>query len=365
MWARLSAVFGCVLMVGSGAVLVTGQAVIARYTGAVEAGSGSLIGDPAAGATREGADIRGPLNILLAGIDPRDDSQAPRSDSIIVAHVPATMDRVFLFSIPRDLYVKIPPFARSDFGGATAKINSAMSFGSPTGDGTHDVEQGFQLLAETVGDLTGIDDFDAGAIINFGGFKSIVEAMGGVTMTIDQTVRSEHLQPDGRGRAKRPECVDGGCDHPYTGPQKVYEKGTHHLQAWEALDYVRQRYGLPNGDYDRQRHQQQFIKAMAKQAMSRDVVSDPGRLLGVLDAAGDSLTFDGGGNSIIDWGVALKGIDTDDMTMVKLPGGGLYDGSRYLGEQLDPTAGEFFRAVAEDRVAAFLLDHPDYVATES
>ena len=351
-------------MVSSGAVLVTGQAVIARYTGAVETGSGSLIGDPAAGATRA-ADIRGPLNILLAGIDPRDDAQAPRSDSIIVAHVPKTMDQVFLFSIPRDLYVEIPAFAATGFGGTTSKINSAMSFGSEIGDGTHDVEQGFQLLAETVSELTGIDDFDAGAIINFGGFKKIVEAMDGVTMTIDQTVRSEHLQPDGTGRPKRPECLDGGCDHPYTGPQKVYEKGTYHLQAWEALDYVRQRYGLPNGDYDRQRHQQQFIKAMAKQAMSRDVVSDPARLLGVLDAAGDSLAFDGGGSSIIDWGLALKGVDTDDMTLVKLPGGGLYDGGRYIGEQLDPSAAEFFRAVREDRVAAFLLDHPGFVATDS
>jgi anionic cell wall polymer biosynthesis LytR-Cps2A-Psr (LCP) family protein len=351
-------------MISSGGVLITGQALIARYTGTVDAG-GALIGDPASGAPRETAEIRGPLNILLAGIDPRDDSQAPRSDSIIVAHVPATMDRVFLFSIPRDLYVPIPPFAKTGFGGTTAKINSAMSYGSDAGDGTHDVKQGFQLLAETVSGFTGIDAFDAGAIINFGGFKKIVEAMGGVTMTIDQSVRSEHLQPDGKPRPKSAGCLNGGCDHPYTGPQKVYKKGTYHLQAWEALDYVRQRYGLPNGDYDRQRHQQQFIKAMAEQAMSKDVVTDPGKLLGVLDAAGDSLTFDGGGNSILDWGLALSGIDTDDMTLVKLPGGGVYDGGRYLGEQLDPTTADFFRAVEEDRVAAFLLDHPKYSAGES
>jgi LCP family protein required for cell wall assembly len=364
MWARLSAAFGCVLMVASGGVLVAGQALISRYTGAVDA-SGSLIGEPASGATRDAADIEGPLNILLAGIDPRDESQAPLSDSIIVAHVPASMDQVFLFSIPRDLYVQIPAFSKTGFAGTTAKINSAMSYGSAVGNGKHDVKQGFQLLAETVSGFTGIDEFDAGAIINFGGFKKIVEAMGGVTMTIDQNVKSEHLQPNGKARPKSAGCLDGGCDHPYTGPQKVYKKGTYHLQAWEALDYVRQRYGLPNGDYDRQRHQQQFIKAMAKQAMSEDVVTDPGKLLSVLDAAGDSLTFDGGGNSIIDWGLALKDLNTDDMTLVKLPGGGVYDGGRYLGEQLDPTTAGFFAAVEEDRVAAFLLDNPQYVAAES
>jgi anionic cell wall polymer biosynthesis LytR-Cps2A-Psr (LCP) family protein len=162
MWARLSATFGCVLMVASGGVLMTGQTLIARYTGAVDAG-GSLIGDPASGATRDAADIKGPLNILLAGIDPRDDSQAPRSDSIILAHVPASMDQVFLFSIPRDLYVQIPAFSKTGFAGTTAKINSAMSYGSDVGDGKHDVKQGFQLLAETVSGFTGIEQFDAGA----------------------------------------------------------------------------------------------------------------------------------------------------------------------------------------------------------
>ncbi|BEL11609.1 hypothetical protein Q0Z83_098000 [Actinoplanes sichuanensis] len=363
MWARLCAAFGCVLMVSSGGVLVTGQALLARYTGAVDAG-GSLIGDPASGAPRADADIRGPLNILLAGIDPRDDSQAPRSDSIIVAHVPASMDRIYLFSIPRDLYVQIPPFAKTGFGGTTAKINSAMSYGSDVGNGTHDVKQGFQLLAQTVSAFTGIHTFDAGAIINFGGFKKIVEAMGGVTMTIDQNVRSEHLQPDGRARPKSAACAGGGCDHPYIGPQKVYRKGTYHLQAWEALDYVRQRYGLPNGDYDRQRHQQQFIKAMAEQAMSRDVVTDPTKLLAVLDAAGDSLTFDGGGSSVVDWGLALKGIDTGDMTLIKLPGGGLFQNGTYLGEQLEPSTARFFQAVAEDRIGAFLLDNPTYAAQD-
>lgn len=350
-------------MVASGAVLVTSQTLIVRYTGAVEADSGSLIGDPVSGSARA-AEIKGPLNVLLAGIDPRGDDQAPLSDSIIVAHVPAGMDQAFLFSIPRDLYVEIPPFAKTGFNGATSKINSAMSYGSAVGDGTHDVQQGFQLLTRTVSRLTGIEEFDAGALINFGGFKKIVEAMDGVTMTIDQNVKSEHLQPDGQARPKRPECAAGGCEHPYTGPQKTYKKGTYHLEAWEALDYVRQRYGLPGGDYDRQRHQQQFVKAMAEQALSEDVVTNPAKLLEVLDAAGDSLTFDGGGNSIIDWGLALNAIDTDDMTLIKLPGTGRFENGRYLGEQLGPASEEFFQAVREDRIAAFLLDHPEFVSVD-
>ncbi|MEU4687688.1 LCP family protein [Actinoplanes sp. NPDC023714] len=363
LWARLCAIFGSVLMVVSGGVLVGGNALISKYTGAVDAGGGSLIGDPAA-ATQK-SEIKGPINILLAGIDPRDTKTAPLSDSIIVAHIPASMDQVYLFSIPRDLYVEIPAFAPTGFKGGKSKINAAMSYGSAVGNGEHDVKQGFQLLAKTVTKLTGIKTFDAGAIVNFGGFKDIVEAMGGVTMTIDQNVKSEHLQPNGKPRPRIPGCDK--CAHPYTGPQKTYKKGTYHLEAWEALDYVRQRYTLPNGDYDRQRHQQQFIKAMAKQAMSKDVVSNPSKLLSILDAAGESLTFDGGGNSVIDWATALRGVNTDDMTTIKLPGGGLFapGSNKYLGEQLQGDYESFFEAVRKDDIAPFLLDHPEYVNVNS
>nr|WP_153040591.1 LCP family protein [Actinoplanes sp. TFC3] len=347
-------------MVLGGGALVTTQVLVARYAGAVE--TKDLFGDAAAGATKTPvSEIKGPLNILLVGIDPRDEATAPLSDSIIVVHIPEGLHQAQLFSIPRDLRVEIPPFAKTGFQGGTSKINAAMSYGSSIGNGKHDVAQGFDLLAKTVGQLTGIKKFDAGAIINFNGFKDIVEAMGGVTMTIDQNVKSEHLQPNGKPRPRRPECADNSCDHPYIGPQKTYKKGTYHLQAWEALDYVRQRYGLPRSDYDRQRHQQQFIQAMAKQALSKDVVTNPVKLDQVLRAAGDALIFDGNGHNVVDWGLALRGVGSQDMTLVKLPGKSLFDGQQYIGEGLDPSAEDFFKAVSNDSISSFLIDHPEFM----
>jgi LCP family protein required for cell wall assembly len=360
LWARLCAIFGCVLMVVSGGALVASQVLVARYAGAVE--TKDLFGDSAAGATKQKvSDIRGPVNILLAGIDPRDQTRAPLSDSIIVVHVPASMDQAYVFSIPRDLIVDIPPFQKTNFGGGRGKINSAMSYGSSIGNGNHDVPQGFSLLARTVSQLTGIKTFNAGAIINFGGFKQIVDAMGGVTMTIDQNVKSEHLQPGGQPRPRRASCANNGCAHPYYGPQAEYKKGTHHLEGWQALDYVRQRYGLPKGDYDRQRHQQQFIKAMAAQALSKDVVTNPIKLDKVLNAAGKSLIFDGKGHSVVDWGLALRNIRSDDMTLIKLPGTSLITNGKYQGEQLQPIATDFFQSISDDRVAEFVLAHPDFI----
>ncbi|GAA0539998.1 hypothetical protein GCM10010172_21540 [Paractinoplanes ferrugineus] len=363
MWARLCAIFGCVLMVVSGGALIAGQAVLARYAGAVD--NQDLFGDASsAGATEKVSDIKGAQNILLVGIDPRTDEQTPLSDSIIVVHIPQSMDQAYIFSVPRDLVVDIPAFDKTGFRGGRSKINAAMGYGSAIGNGKHDPVQGFDLLAKTVQQLTGIDKFDSGAIINFGGFKKIVDAMGGVTMTIDQNVKSEHLQPNGKPRPRLARCADNTCDHPYYGPQAEYKVGTYHLQGWQALDYVRQRYGLPKSDYDRQRHQQQFIKAMAEQALSKDVISNPAKLDKVLKAAGDALTFDGNGNSVVDWGFALKGIRSQNMTLIKLPGQSMIVNGRYQGEALDDSAQEFFAAVKEDRLPDFIFKHPEYINKE-
>jgi polyisoprenyl-teichoic acid--peptidoglycan teichoic acid transferase len=357
LWARLCAIFGCILMVVSGATLVSGQVLVARYAGAVD--NKDLFGDPAE-ATKV-SDIKGPLNILLVGIDPRTDEQTPLSDSIVVVHVPKDMDQAYLFSIPRDLLVDIPSFSKTGFRGGRAKINAAMGFGSAIGNGKHDAAQGFDLLARTVQGLTGIRRFDAGAIINFGGFKKIVDAMGGVTMKIDQNVKSEHLQPDGKPRPRLARCSNNQCEHPYYGPQAQYKVGTRHLLGWQALDYVRQRYGLPRSDYDRQRHQQQFIKAMAEQALSKDIVTNPGKLDAVLKAAGKALVFDGKGHDVIDWAFAMKNIRSDNMTLIKLPGLSQFGpGNAYQGEALDDSAREFFASLASDTTGTFLFQHPEY-----
>ena len=361
LWARLCAIFGCVLMVLSGGALVTSQVLVSRYAGAVQ--TKDLFGNAASGASKQQvSDIKGPLNILLVGIDPRDATTAPLSDSIIVVHIPKDLKQAYLYSIPRDLRVEIPPFAKTNFRGGTSKINAAMSYGSSIGGGKHDVAQGFDLLAKTVGQLTGIKKFDAGAIINFNGFKDIVDAMGGVTMTIDQNVKSEHLQPNGKIRARKPGCpVSSSCPHPYTGPQASYKKGTAHLKGWQALDYVRQRYGLPRSDYDRQRHQQQFIKAMASQALSKNVVTNPVKLDKVLKAAGDALIFDGNGHTVVDWGLALKSLRADDMTLVKLPGESIISNGDYIGEALAPSSQEFFASVRNDSIQSFLVENPDFL----
>ncbi|MFD2768301.1 LCP family protein [Micromonospora eburnea] len=355
-WAKACTILGVVLMMLSGSVLVGYQALVARYEGAI--GKGDLFGDEAAGAVEKKSDIKGPLNILMVGIDPRKPEARPLSDSIMVLHVPAGLDRAYLFSLPRDLRVDIPKFPKANYPGGNDRLNAAMSHGSVVPGQNPDAAQGFELLAKTVQKVTGIKRFDAGAIINFNGFQKIVDAMGGVDMYIEREVRSEHRQPDGKMRQLKP----GGGG--YLGPQAKYEKGNAHLKGWQALDYVRQRYpknGVPDSDYGRQRHQQQFVKAMVSQAFSADVVTNPLKLDRVLRAAGESLIFNGRGNSVIDFGLALKNIRPDAIETIKLPGGPVTSSSgKYQGEQLLSGADDFFAALRDEQLDAFLLEHPDF-----
>jgi LCP family protein required for cell wall assembly len=360
-WAQVSTVFGALLMLLSGGALVTSETLLARYEGAVN--QGDLFGDKAAGAEVRKSDIKGPLNILLVGIDPRasqNKNDPPRSDSIMIMHISEDLQSGYVFSMPRDLLVQIPPFPKAGFRGTgSAKINEAMEKGSIVPGKTPDPVRGFELLSNTITTYTGITRFDAGAIIDFGGFEKIVDAMGGVDMYLDSDVKSDHRKPDG---GFRPGAPKGSNDFDgYVGPQATYKKGQAHLRGWQALDYVRQRHGLPNSDYDRQRHQQQFLKAMVNQALSKDMVTNLPRLDSVLRAAGESLIFNGRGIKVADFAFALRGIRSDSIQMIKLPGEPVGAGAAYQGERLKPPAKDFFASVQANTVDAFMLAHPEFI----
>lgn len=355
LWARVCALVGAVVMLASGGLLVGKELLLARYARAVP--TADLFGD-APNSPPPGTDIEGPLNILLVGIDPRDGEPnwIPRADSILILHVPAGLDRGYLFSLPRDLLVDIPAFPESNWNGGRQILAHAMFHGATVpGEEKPDPAQGFQLLAKTISDYTGIERFDAGAIVNFTGFKRIVDAMGGVDLYIDQRVVSIHMQPDGKHRAPQ-----SGAPHGYVGPQKVYEKGWAHLSGWEALDYSRQRY-IEGGDYARQRHQQQFLRAMVDKAMSLDVITNPLKLDAVIRAAGDAVIFNGRGHSVVDFAFALKRLRSSSLVTVKLPGHSIIVNGDYRGERLEPIADEFLTALRTGQVDVFMAGHPELI----
>jgi LCP family protein required for cell wall assembly len=304
-----------------------------------------------------GADITGPLDLLILGVDTRVSipDWEPHSDAIMLLHVDPGLQSAYLYSLPRDLRVKMPKFAKAAFPGGTYKITEAMSRGSRVpGSEKHDVAQGYELLTKSLSAYTGIKQFQAGAILNFGGLQKLTDALGGIDLVVDQKVSSHHRKPDG---SLRPLKAGGGD---YTGPQAVYNPGKRHLVGWQAIDYARQRYGLPDGDYDRQRHQRQLVKALLGKAMDQGLVEDQTKLQGVLDALGESLVYVGG-RQPLEYAYALRNLTPAGITLVGLPGSGVGSGGSYLGEQLTAEGKGFLKAVTTGQIKQYLTKHPKLI----
>jgi polyisoprenyl-teichoic acid--peptidoglycan teichoic acid transferase len=303
-----------------------------------------------------GSDITGPLDLLLIGVDTRTSipDWEPHADAIMLLHVDESLTKGYLTSLPRDLRVDMPAFPEARFAGGRYKITEAMSRGSRVpGSQRPDAEQGYRLLAEVIADYTGIDRFDAGAVLTFSGMSRLTDAIGGITLRIDQKVVSQHRRPDGTLRTLR---AGGGG---YVGPQATYRPGTRKLNGWQALDYARQRY-TAGGDYARQRHQRQLVKALLTTATTAGLATDADKLQQVVGALGDLLIYAGDRNPI-EYAYALRDLSPQNLTMVGLPGGSVSGGGGYLGEELRPLGRQYLRAVARNDPATFLATHPELV----
>lgn len=313
LWARLTVVFGAALMMTSGVAIVGSKAVISQATGSIS--QRNLLGEAGKTPRRVGPDLKGPIDMLLLGVDARERWAADdvRADSIIVLHIPATHDQAYLISIPRDTEARIPAFEKTGYPGGVGKINGAFQAGAQNGGGW---EGGAQLMAQTIKGMTGVS-FDGAAIINFGGFKKVIDSLGSVRICPKQEVTSIHMS-----------YVDGepmwNADAKKTGKPRtpvVHKKGCQEMEGWAALDFSRQRYGLKNSDYDRQQNQQQLIKAMAKKATQNGSLTNPVKLNQLIKAAGKAFILDTGGVPVEDFVFTMRGVTGNELIMLKTNGG--------------------------------------------
>ncbi|GAA5189360.1 LCP family protein [Rugosimonospora acidiphila] len=257
---------------------------------------------------------KGAMNILLLGSDSRDPDEkadaGSRTDTIIVMHIQADHKHAYLISIPRDTYVNVP-------GHGDNKINSAFAFG------------GLPLVIETVEGFTGVH-IDHLALIDFGGFQQVTDALGGVDMYIDKTITSIHP------------------------PYRTFQKGTQHLNGAQALDYVRQRYQFPDGDITREKHQQEFLKDILDKAASTGTLTNPSKLNSFLSALTKSMTVDKD-FSVADMAWQFRNLRSSDLTFMTSPysGFGERDGQSVVLSDHDK-ASALYDAVAKDDMAAYL-----------
>lgn len=374
LWAKLTVVFGALVMFG-GLLTFSVPRILANL---VESSIDQFDTIPE---DLKGENIDGAINFLLVGIDERKSGGMAddliRADSIVLVHVPASHDRVYMISFPRDLRVEIPANPETNYSGDSDKIAHAFAFGSMKLDGSWEPdktkagrERGVNLTLRTISNMVpGGLDFHGTAIIDFDGFGAVVEALGSVYMCVDQDVWSIHYWPDG-SPAGSP-LWGGLTDEPADGP---YKSGYHYpkdwcgdMEPWQALDYSRQRYGLPNTDYDRQRHQQQLLKAIVDKVASTDTLANFNTVRNLMGAAGDLLTLDLNDIPLEDWVVTLSSLRSDDIIMIETYGGSFrseeFEGTSY--QRLDPDLVELLEHVKNDTVMDFLLRHPDWAQDQS
>ena len=224
------------------------------------------------------------LNMLVLGSDsgdPDPDDDGARTDTIMLVHIPADRSSAQLISIPRDTWLPIPKSADGRHGGEDGKINQSYEWG------------GVPLLIQTVESFTKVR-IDHVGILEFAGFVRIIDAIGGIDITVDRNFKSIHP------------------------PFRQFHKGRQHMDGATALDYSRQRKQWPDGDFARIRHQQAVIKAMLDKAASSGLLTNPAQLNAFVRATADAVTVDRT-MSIVDMAMNLRNLRSNNITFLTSP----------------------------------------------
>ncbi len=202
------------------------------------------------------ADSGGPLHVLVAGSDSREELTpeeraelgtgnvgGERADTIFVMTI--HRGEVALLAFPRDLWVP-----RCD--GSVGRINAATAIGGPG------------CLVRTVRDLSGID-VNHYVEVTFGGFRDVVDAVGGVELCLEEPISDRDAHID----------LPAGCQV---------------LDGADALGYVRVR--KIDNDLMRIQRQQRFVQALAREALSAGTLSNPVRMASLVRETGEAVRVD-------------------------------------------------------------------------
>lgn len=193
-------------------------------------------------------------DILLLGSDKRSGAEAlqvsgARADSIMVLHIPEDGSAAYLISVMRDTWVNIP-------GYGSHKVNAGLNYG------------GVDLQVATIEQLLGIQ-MDHVAEIDFEGFKSLVDTLGGITVNVPVSF------PSSTGLI-------------------TFNQGPMEMNGTAALWYVRERYAFSDGDYQRVRNQRAFLRGVYNQLRSEGALSSAAKLLPVIESVSPYMSVDSG-----------------------------------------------------------------------
>ena len=220
------------------------------------------------------------------------------ADTIMVMSIKPKEGKFSMISIPRDLQVTIP--GTQDL----QKINYVYFAGEQKGKG-----QGLKDMQTVLGNILGIP-VDYAVSINFEGFEQLIDAVGGVEITLDEPF-SEPMQFN---EAKVCDGANGGvftvatgkyenkidyrgkvvasyplCTNPHVecGGNFKLPAGTQTLDGENALCYVRSR--VTTSDFERAKRQQVVIQLLREKLLSAGTLTNFGKINGILNSLGDNV----------------------------------------------------------------------------
>jgi LCP family protein required for cell wall assembly len=320
-WKTVLGIIGsslAVVLVATGSVAgIAAYQLASQLTGnSVDINEGTEAPIPEIGA------YEGGFNMLVVGSDAYSDRDSVLNDVNILIHVSADQTSAVAVSIPRDLVVPFPSCTDPDSGKATSPmtgrpINEALFYG------------GLPCAVTVVENLTGLDIQYAG-MIGFDGVAAMASAVGGVDVCTTSPIHDKYV----------------GLD---------LEAGTHHLEGWQALQFLRSRHGVGDGsDLTRISSQQVFLSSLLRKLKSEDTLTNAGKLIGLTKAAAENMQLSKELTqpaTIIAMAKALNKIPMDRITFVQYPGAtggtGIYSG------KVQPKKG-----LADQLFAAILADQP-------
>ncbi len=247
-----------------------------------------------------------PFTIALLGYGGGNHDGAYLTDSIMVVHIDPKTQKIFLISIPRDIWIKIPTDGKS---GSYWKINAAYSLGLddinyPNKQAQFKGADGGGKLAEyTIGQVIGLPiDYFVG--MDFSGFKHTIDTLGGVDVTVETAFTDPQYPIDGK--------EDDSCKHTdddikaFTATDSAeqdlpaffpcrylnlhFNAGLQHMDGETALEYVRSRHSTEDGtDFGRAKRQRNLLVAVKQKIFSAGVIP---QIIPFMTSLGDDFKTD-------------------------------------------------------------------------
>ncbi|QSR25950.1 transcriptional regulator [Nocardioides aromaticivorans] len=264
------------------------------------------------------------VNILVMGDDTRagkgnkiDGAGGGGSDTTILFHLSADREFAYGISIPRDTLVDRPECKREDGSVTPAKADAIWNEAYAVAGPSCTIQQ-FESLTDIL-----VDNY---VVVDFNGFKDMVDALDGVEVCIPEDIVDE----------------DAGI---------TLKAGTREIEGDEALSYVRVRKGVAGGDgTDPQRikRQQAFMASMINEALRADMLARPDQLIGFINATTKSLTTDFENiGQMADLARSFQGIGLDNISFVTTPW--VYSTAQEGRVELTDDVAKLWRLVRQDK----------------